>query len=77
MATDVLTEPGSQDLARALLRLTIAGEPDNKIGNSPDALLPADLLALLSERAAALAGSESPDAWVGLEILVECLGRHS
>ena len=77
MATDVLTEPGSQELARALLRLAIAGEPDNEIREASDALLPGDLRALLSERAAALARSESPDAWVGLEILVECLGWQS
>ena len=77
MATDVLTEPGSQDLARALLSLAIAGEPDNEIREASDALLPGDLRVLLSERAAALAGSESPDAWVGLEILVECPGWQS
>ena len=66
MATDVLAEPCY--LARALLRLVITSE---------NTLLPQNLLVLLSERAAALAGSESPDAWVGAEILTGCLGRQS
>lgn len=77
LATDVLTEPSSRDLAWALLKLAIVGEPDN--GNpQPDAvLLPGSVLALLDERAAALASSDSPDAWVGAQILVACLGRQS
>jgi len=68
MATDVLAEPCSQDLAWALLRLVVTSE---------STLLPENVLALLSERAAALAASESPDAWVGAEILAGCLGRQS
>ncbi len=77
LATDVLTDPCSQDLAWALLRLAITSQPDDETCKAEDALLPAGLRALLSERAAALADSESPDAWVGLEILVGCLGRQS
>jgi hypothetical protein len=69
MATDVLTQPRSHCLARALLRLVITGNPGSPARRAGGALLPEDLLALLSERAAALAGSESSDAWVGLEIL--------
>ena len=61
MAADVLTEPGSRDLARTLLGLA-------------EALLPDDLLALLRDRAAALACSGSPDAWIGAEILLMCQG---
>lgn len=65
MATDVLTDPSSRDLARALLRLTA-------LGNSQ---LPDSLLNLLNERAAELADSRSPDAWVGTELLSGCPGR--
>ena len=61
MATDVLTEPCSRDLARAFLR--------SALGRAGRPLLPEDLLALLRRRAAALVGSGSPDAWAGLEIL--------
>jgi hypothetical protein len=69
MATDVLTEPCSRDLARAMLRLVVReAEPP---------LLPADLLALLREQATALASSGSPDAWVGSEILAGFSGRQS
>ena len=77
MATDVLTDPCTQDLARALLRLAITTEPGNGIRDAQEALLPENLLALLGERAAALADSESPDSWVGAEILGACLGRLS
>lgn len=77
MATDVLTEPCSRDLARALLRLAITREPDQGSRVAEDALLLDHLLALLSERAAALAASASPDAWVGAEILVACLSRQT
>src|SRR5258708_23358882 len=77
MATDVLTDPSSQDLARALLRLAITSDPASGTREARDALLPEHLLAVLSERAAALAGSPSPDAWVGAELLVGCLGRQS
>jgi hypothetical protein len=70
MATDVLTDPCTHDLARALLRLAITAEP-------PDSLLPADVLTLLADQAAALAGSGSLDAWVGVELLVACPRRQS
>ncbi len=70
IATDVLTDPCTQDLARTLLRLAVASEPGSN-------LLPEDLLALLSERARALADSGSPDAWIGVEILLTCQGRQS
>jgi|HubBroStandDraft_1064217.scaffolds.fasta_scaffold111811_1 hypothetical protein len=72
MATDVLTEPCSRDLARALLGNVLTSETGTAAGVS----LPVDLLALLTERAAALADSESPDAWVGTEILAATIGRQ-
>lgn len=70
MATDVLTDPCSYDLARALLRLATAGE-------APDSLLPQDVLTLLADQAIALAASGSPDAWVGVELLAACPRRQS
>lgn len=77
LATDVLTEPSSQGLARALLKLAITSEPASETREARDALLPEHLLPLLSERAAALADSESPDSWVDAEILVTRSGRQS
>jgi hypothetical protein len=77
MATDVLTEPCSQDLAKALIRLAASSAADDGQCTARRALLPEDLLALLANRATALAGSRSPDAWVGLEILTALPGRHS
>ncbi len=77
MATDVLTEPRSRDLARALLRLALTSEPGTATDVAEPSLVTHDLLALLSERAAALAGSDSPDAWVGVEILTACTGGQS
>lgn len=65
MATDVLTDPCTRELARALLR------------KAQDNLLSDELLVLLSRRAVALAGSGSPDAWVGLDILTTCRGGQS
>jgi hypothetical protein len=73
MATDVLTDPSSRDLARALLSMVIA----SKTSDAHKALLADDLLELLSDRAAALAASGSPDAWVGLEILAAGQGGPS
>jgi hypothetical protein len=70
IAADVLTDPCSQDLARALMRLAVASEPSN-------ARVPEDLLARLRERATALAGSGSPDAWIGAEILLTSQARQS
>jgi hypothetical protein len=69
MATDVLTEPSCRDLARDLLALAVAGTPGSGPGLPVPALLPPGLVAVLGERAAALAGSGSPDAWAGREIL--------
>jgi hypothetical protein len=77
MATDVLTELRSRDLARALLRLALTSEPDSATGLAEPSMVTSDLLALLSQRAAALAGSDSPDAWVGVEILTACAGGQS
>lgn len=82
LATDVLVEPCSQDLARALLRLAVTGELDRRLLEL-DHLMPPDVMsvlgdadvALLRERAVALAESESPDAWVGAEILAVCWGE--
>jgi hypothetical protein len=70
MATDVLADPCTQDLARALLRLAIAGE-------AQDSLLPQDVLTFLADQAARLADAGSPDAWVGVELLVACPRRQS
>lgn len=77
LATDVLTEPGTQDLGRALLRLAITSEPASATREAREALLPEHLLAVLTERAVALARSGLPDAWVGVEILVTSLSRQS
>jgi len=77
MATDVLTEPGSTDLAWELLTLAISSRPSNGSGEAQDALFPEAVLELFSERVAALANSQSPDAWVGVELLVTCLGGRS
>lgn len=64
MATDVLTDPGSQHLAWALLQ-------------AAKAMLPQNLQDLLRERTAELAGSGSPDAWVGKQIGSALAGRQS
>jgi len=77
MATDVLTQPDSPDLAWALLRLAISSRPYDGFIRAQEALLPDDLLALLREQAAALAGSQSPDAWIGVELLATCAGVQS
>jgi hypothetical protein len=77
MATDVLTEPSSQGLARALIRLVASSAADDGESTAKRALLPEGLLAPLTDQATALAGSRSPDAWVGLEILAALPGRHS
>ena len=71
MATDVLTDPSTQDLARALLRLAITTE-------AQDSLLPEDLLTAAG-RPGRRAGRTpaSPDAWVGAELLVACPRRQS
>jgi hypothetical protein len=77
LVTDVLTEPGVRDLARLLLRQAIAGHAEGGPRAIEDARLPEDLRWLLEDRATALLVSESPDAWVGAEILAASAGRQS
>lgn len=76
LATDVLVEPCSQEPSRALLRLAVAGEPDAELVGAEHVRLPDELVALLHDRARALAGTGSPDAWVGAEILAACWGER-
>jgi hypothetical protein len=64
LATDVLTDPSSQHLARALLQ-------------TAEAMLPRSLQDLLRDRTAELADSSSPDAWVGQQIGSGLIGRQS
>ncbi len=64
MATDVLTDPSSQHLAWALLQ-------------AAQAMLPQNMQDLLSDQAAELADSGSPDAWVGRQISSGLVGRQS
>jgi hypothetical protein len=64
MATDVLADPSAQGLALALLR-------------AAESLLPENLQSLLRKRAAELADSTSPDAWVGEQIISGLIGRQS
>jgi hypothetical protein len=66
MATDVLTDPGTRDLAAGLLGWAVTGAPG--CGHAGQRLSRAPL-ALLRDRAAALAASGSADAWVGGQIL--------
>lgn len=77
ITADVLTDPRSQGLARALLTMAVSSAPASGTGRARDALLPGHVLAALTGRAAALARSGSADAWVGVEILLICLGRQS
>jgi hypothetical protein len=62
-ATDALGWDGSHDLAWAMLRWAISGRRLDRAQ-----------LSLLATRASALAGSSSPDAWVGEMILALCRG---
>jgi hypothetical protein len=78
MATDVLADDDTRDTTVALLRWAITGHsqslqragltPWEPIDRSSGRLLN-EQRALLRQRAAALAWSSSPDAWVGVEIL--------
>jgi hypothetical protein len=71
LAADVLVEPGSRYLAKKLLRWAITGTlPTRSWAHRP--LLGEAQVALLRERAAALAASGSPDAWAGAELLSAC-----
>jgi hypothetical protein len=84
LAADVLVEPRSRDAARVLLTLALAGDVDSALLVPELPRLPQkapflgdSLVALLRERAAALAESGSPDAWVGEEILAAWRGGQS
>ena len=79
MATDVLADDDTRDTTVALLRWAITGDsrsvqpaelsPSERVDGPSDRLLNDKQRALLRQRAAALAQSISPDAWVGVEIL--------
>lgn len=79
MATDVLADDDTRDVTVALLRWAITGDSGSvqRAGLAPwesgdgfsGRLLNDVQRALLRQRAAALARSSSPDAWVGVEIL--------
>lgn len=80
-ATDILMQPGSQDLVRALLRLAVTGEPVVGLAGPGFAKLFGDCghfapsqVAWLRHQAVALASSGSPDAWVGAQIAAICRG---
>ena len=84
LAADVLAEPRSLDAARVLLTLAITGDVDRALPVPELARLPEtvpflsdSLVTLLRDRAAALAASGSPDAWVGEEILAAWQGGQS
>ena len=78
-STDVLADDDTRDITVALLRWAITGDSGfvqsagltlSECGDEPSGrLLGGDQRALLRQRAAALARSSSPDAWVGAEIL--------
>lgn len=83
LTTDVLRDPGSSGLARALLRLAVTGELRSDLAARKPAGLPeghpllsSAQVALLGDRAVALAVSGSPDAWVGVEILAAGWGER-
>jgi hypothetical protein len=63
LATDVLAERDTRQQARALLNLALS----RKSGGGPPLLGNAQV-DMLRDRAAALAASGSPDAWVGAEL---------
>jgi hypothetical protein len=79
MATDVLADHDTRDTTVALLRWAITGDsrsvqrarltPWERADRPSDRLLNDEQRALLRQRAARLARSSSPDAWVGAEIL--------
>ncbi len=75
MATDVLADDDTRDTTVALLRWAITGDarsvqhPGLTSCEPSGRLLADEQRALLRQRAAALARSSSPDAWVGAEIL--------
>src|SRR5207302_127551 len=79
MATDALADDDTRDTTVALLRWAITGDsrsaqragliPCERRGGPSGGLLSDVQRALLRQRAAVLARSCSPDAWVGAEIL--------
>ncbi len=79
MATDVLADDDTRDTTVALLRWAITGDSRSvqraglalceRVDEPSGRLLGGEQRALLRQRAAALARSSSPDAWVGAEIL--------
>jgi hypothetical protein len=79
MATDVLADDDTRDTTVALLRWAITGDcrsvrsagltPWERAAGPSGRLLNDEQRALLRQRAAVLARSSSPDAWVGAEIL--------
>jgi hypothetical protein len=79
MATDVLADDDTRDTTVALLRWAITGDsrsvqragltPWERADGPSGRLLNDEQRAPLRQRAAALARSSSPDAWVGAEIL--------
>lgn len=83
-AADVMTAMGTRDLAAVLLQWAITGAPVTRHEECGGLICPAcgqtgqllsrDQVTLLSKRAAALAASSSPDAWVGVRILAACRG---
>jgi len=83
LATDVLVEPSSRDLAGLMIRLAVTGRFDDQLTEIGH-LRPSDVLSVLSaawvkllrDRALALALSRSPDAWAGEEILLVCWGEQ-
>ena len=79
MATDVLADDDTRDTTVALLRWAITGDSRSvqraglalceRVDEPSGRLLGGEQRAFLRQRAAALARSSSPDAWVGAEIL--------
>lgn len=79
MATDVLADDDTRDMTVALLRWAITGDSGSvqraaittweRADGPSGRLLNDEQRALLRRRAATLARSSSPDAWVGAEVL--------
>jgi hypothetical protein len=72
-AADALTGGGTRELAGSLLRWAITGDfhtrGRNRVVVQAGPLLTGTQVALLRDRAVALAASGSPDAWVGVDLL--------
>jgi hypothetical protein len=80
-AADALTGSGTRELAGSLLRWGITGELHtrgrNRVVVQVGPLLTGTQVAVLRERAVALAMSGSADAWVGVELLAAGWGDRS